>query len=166
MNNNTKKITFLAIGIALYTVLGMSVKVPLIGHIQTDLGYVAFGAFLYLMGLPAVIVGVIGCILESLIVSGWFPVGWSVGQLFIGIACGIAYKKYKSNAIQIAVTFISVFIGIGLIKTAIECAAFGIPWSVKFTKDMIAFVADVIPMYLGLILGHYLKPTYEKSFNE
>ena len=166
MNNNTKKITFLAIGIALYTVLGMSVKIPLIGHIQIDLGYVAYGAFLYLIGLPAVVVGVVGCILESLIVSGWFPVGWSIGQLFIGITCGIVYKKYKSDVLQIAVTIFSVFIGIGLIKTAIECSMFGIPWGVKFAKDMVAFVADVIPMYLGLILGHYLKPTYEKSFNE
>lgn len=42
---NTKKIAFLGIGIALYVVLSMTIKIPLVGHIQTDFGYVAYGAF-------------------------------------------------------------------------------------------------------------------------
>ena len=34
----TKKIALLGMGIALYVVLGAMVKIPLIAHIQTDLG--------------------------------------------------------------------------------------------------------------------------------
>ena len=40
----------MGIGIALYVVLGMMIKIPLIGHIQTDFGYVAYGTFLSLFG--------------------------------------------------------------------------------------------------------------------
>ena len=46
--NRTKKITYLGMGIALYVVLSMTVKIPLINQIKTDFGYLAFGAFLNL----------------------------------------------------------------------------------------------------------------------
>lgn len=154
--SNTKRITCLGVGIALYTVLGMSVNIPLIGHIQTDLGYVAFGAFLYLFGWSATIIGIIGCLFESLIVSGWIPIGWMAGQLAIGLICGIVYKRSDNKIVHILTTILAVFIGIGLIKTVIECSLYGIPFEVKFAKDMVAFVADVIPMLIGLFIGYRL----------
>ena len=49
--NRTKKITYLGMGIALYVVLSMTVKIPLINQIKTDFGYLAFGAFLNLFGM-------------------------------------------------------------------------------------------------------------------
>ena len=50
MDNKIKMIAYYGLGIALYVVLGMAMKVPLIGHIGLDLGYVAFGCYLYLFG--------------------------------------------------------------------------------------------------------------------
>ena len=151
--NNVKKIALLGIGIALYFVLGMAVKIPLISHIQTDLGYITFGVFLYLLGPVACVVGVVGCLFESLLVSGWIPVGWMIGQLVIGIICGISYKKIKSLSINIIITVVAVFLGVGIIKTGIECVLYTIPLLVKFPKNAIAFIADTIPMIIGLLIA-------------
>lgn len=155
--NKTKTLVMLAVGIALYVVLGMTVKIPLISHIQTDLGYIAFGVMLVMFGWQACIVGVIGCMFESLLVSGWIPVGWMVGQLVIGIICGIAYKRTDNKTLWIITTIVSVFIGVGLIKTLIECGLYGIPFAIKFMKNGIAVVADVIPMIIGLFVGERLN---------
>jgi len=161
--NNVKKIAYLGIGIALYFILGLSVNIPLIGHIQTDLGYIAFGAWLFLFGWEATIVGVIGCLLESLIVSGWIPIGWMLGQAFIGIICGLLYKKYKNNNIMlIIITLFAVYLGIGIIKTVIEVNLYGIPFIVKFVKNNVAFLADSLPMILGVFLGRYIEPRINK----
>ncbi len=155
--SKTRTVAYLGMGIALYVVLGMMVKIPLIGHIQTDLGYIAFGAFLYIFGWQALVVGAIGCLIESLIVSGWIPAGWIVGQILIGLICGYVYVKSEKKWLQILTTIISVFIGIAIIKTGIECLLYGIPLVVKFPKNTIAFVADTIPMLVGLFIGKRLK---------
>lgn len=156
---NAKKIAFLGVGIALYVVLGCILNIPLFAgsHIQTDLGYIAFGCCLYLLGWHATIVGVIGCLLESLVTSGWIPYGWILGQLFIGIVCGLIYKKTQSRAVHIIVTILAVFVGVAGIKTAVECAMFSIPFVVKFPKNVVAFIADAVPMLLGLFLGYRLN---------
>lgn len=162
----TNKITMLGIGMALYVVLGFAIKIPLIAHIQTDLGYIAFGCFLYLIGWQACIVGVVGCLLESLIFSGWIPIGWMIGQLAIGLICGIVYKKTDNILIHVATTIIAVFIGVAVVKTGIECVLYGIPLMVKFPKNLIAFVADVIPMITGYFVAKRLYPYYEKAESE
>lgn len=97
MANKLKKICYLAMGIAMYVVFSMAVKIPLIGHIQTDLGYMVYGAFLSCFGIPGVVVGVVGCFVESLIFSGWVPIGWMIGQLFVGLICGTLYKIIQKN---------------------------------------------------------------------
>ena len=159
----TKKIALLGMGIALYFVLGMMVKIPLISHIQTDLGYIAFGAFLYLLGPSACIVGVIGCLFESLLITGWIPIGWMLGQLLIGIICGLAYTKIKSIPINILITIVAVFLGVGIVKTLIECALYDIPILVKFPKNLIAFIADTVPMIIGYLVGIKLPVKVEED---
>ena len=167
--SKTKKICHLALGIALYVVLSATVKIPLVGHIQTDLGYVAFGAYLVIFGWQATIVGVIGCVIESLIFSGWFPIGWAAGQAFIGLMCGLWYRysdrkpnPYKTVT-RVAATMLAVFLGVGLIKTAIECGLYSIPFEIKFAKNSVAAVADAIPMVLGVFVGERLKKQFIKA---
>ena len=156
MKLSVRTVALLGIGIALYVVLSFSIKIPLISHIQTDLGYIAYGFFLFHLGPLAALVGVIGCLLESIIFSGLVPLGWMAGQLLIGIICGIFYNKVKNSIINVGVTILSVFIGIALIKTIIECTLYGIPFPVKFVKNTIAFVADTIPMIIGYFLAKEL----------
>lgn len=158
IKTNIRLICYLGIGIALYVALGSVMNIPLLAntHLQTDLGYIAFGIYCYYFGWPAFIVGTIGCMFESLIFSGWIPTGWMLGQAFIGITCGIVFTKVRFKPVHIIVAIVSVFIGIGFIKTLIECAMYNIPFAVKFPKNCIAFAADVVPMLLGLFIGYIL----------
>lgn len=160
----TKTICILGVGIALYTALSMIVKVPLIGHIQTDLGYAAYGAYLAIFGMIGTIVGACGCVIESLIYASWFPFGWLLGQIFIGVTCGYVFKKANAIAnskvriaVYVAASTISVFIGVGLIKTVVECAIWSLPFQVKLVKNCIAFLADTPPMIVGVLVGDKLK---------
>lgn len=164
VSRKTKNICYLGIGIALYVVLGMSVKIPLIGHIQTDLGYAAFGSYLSIFGTLGTIVGACGCVIESLVYNSWFPIGWLFGQIFIGIFCGIVFKAtkkiYNSKAkifIYIITSIVALFIGVGIIKTIIECYLYSIPFGVKFVKNSIAFLADTPPMVVGVLIGNKIK---------
>lgn len=159
----TRFIAYLGMSIALYVVLGMLVKIPLIGHIGTDLGYVAFGFACFAFGWPAAIVGVVGCMFESLLVSGWIPIGWMVGQAVIGLMCGYFYKHFNNKALHIIITVIAIFIGVGLIKTGIECVLYQIPLIVKIPKNMIAFIADTVPMLVGLWIGYNYKKVIIKE---
>lgn len=97
IKSKTQNICYIGLGIALYFVLAMALQIPLIGHLKTDLGYIAFGAWCVIFGWQGCIVGAVGCLLESLILSGWFPIGWILGQIAIGLICGTAYKKCNSN---------------------------------------------------------------------
>ena len=160
---NTKMIAYLSISIALYVVLGMLVKIPLIGHIGTDLGYIIFGFACFAFGWPAAIVGIIGCMFESLLVSGWIPIGWMVGQTIIGLMCGYFYRHSKNKVVHIFITIIAIFIGVGIVKTGIECVLYQIPVLVKLPKNIIAFVADTIPMLIGLWLGYNYKTVIVKE---
>ena len=162
----TKTVAYLGIGIALYVVLGCFMNIPLMAgtHLQTDLGYIVFGAYCYLFGWPAFIVGVIGCLIESLLTSGWVPVGWMVGQALIGLTCGHTYKNTQNKYAHIVITVIEVFLGIVLVKSGIECALYGIPLVVKIPKNFVAFIADVIPMLLGLFLGYKLKDKFDRDY--
>lgn len=154
-----KRVAYLGIGIALYVVLGCVMNIPLLAnsHLQTDLGYIVFGVYCYLFGWMGVLVGAIGCVLESLLISGLFPVGWLAGQILIGIMCGIIYKRETNKIVHIVVTILAVFVGIAVIKTIIESVLYGIPLEVKFMKNFVAFIADTIPMLIGLALGYRLK---------
>lgn len=160
--SNTKKISYLAMGVALYVALAHVVKIPIIAHIQTDLGYVAFGLYCALFGWPAFIVGTLGCIIESLLFTGFFPTGWTLGQVLIGIVCGITYRrlsepKLSYTVIKIAVTIFAVFIGVAVIKTIVECAIWSLPLGIKFARNCIATAADIPPMLVGLFLGERFK---------
>lgn len=171
MKTNVKTMCQLAMGIALYVVLSMTVKIPLISHMQTDLGYIVFGTYLILFGWQATLVGVIGCTIESMLFNGFFPIEWIVGQAVIGIICGLWFKYTQNKSekfrltTNVMITIIAVFIGIGLVKTVVACSLYGMPFSVKFAKDMVAFVADVIPMIVGVALGQMLQKQYMKTVN-
>lgn len=151
-----KNICYLWLGIALYVVLSATVKIPIIGHIQTDLGYVAFGAYCELFGPMGCVVGVFGCLIESLIFSGWIPAGWILGQIFIGITCGICYKKTKNRIVKILVTIAALFVGIAVIKTVTECLLYNIPFGIKFAKNLIASIADA-NMIIGVLIAEKIK---------
>lgn len=157
MSNKVKKITYLGMGIALYVVLSYTVKIPLINQIRTDFGYLVFGVFLCLFGVEGTIVGVLGCIISNLLYSGTFPIGWALGQLFIGIVCGLSFRKVENTGLRVLIACVSVLIGIGVIKTLVESFLFNLPLAAKFVRGLVASVADAVPFALGIILSKRIE---------
>lgn len=167
--NKIKAICTIGVGIALYVAVGAVMKIPLISHIQTDLGYTVFGAYCVWFGWKGIFVGAAGATLTSLIFSGWFPIGWILGQCVIGLICGAVYCAVKKSPgfgkyiLGGTITAVAVFIGIAVIKTVIECNLYTIPFEVKFPKNVIAFIADTIPMIIGMIIGFKLNNKMAKG---
>lgn len=158
--NKTKTICTLGIGIALYVALSAVLKIPLISHIQSDLGYIVFGAYCVMFGRKGTVVGVVGCLIESLIFSGWIPFGWILGQIAIGLICGYVYHQDISTGIKVLATVLAVAIGIVGIKTAVECSLYNIPVAVKIPKNAIAALSDTITMIIGFFVGRKLSGKY------
>ncbi|MBR4471133.1 MAG: ECF transporter S component [Erysipelotrichaceae bacterium] len=152
-----QKIAFLSIGIALYVVLSAFVIIPIINRIKLDLGYIVFGLYLNAFGIPATVVGVLGCILGNLLKGGSFRIAWPIGQAFIGLSLGYLLPKTKNIWLKILYSIISVFIGIAVIKTLIEVAMYQFPLGLKFSSNLVAFIADVIPFIIGILLNQKIK---------
>ncbi|MBP0969217.1 MAG: ECF transporter S component [Oscillospiraceae bacterium] len=155
--SNTKRLTYMGLGVALYVVLSFTVKIPILAHIRTEPGYIAFGLFLCLFGYPATSVGVLGCIIANLLYSGTFPIGWALGQLFIGLTCSWAFPRLKNMAAKMAVGFLSVMIGIALIKSLSESILFNLPLGVKLVRGAVAALADTVPFLAGILLSSQIK---------
>lgn len=150
--NRLRNMTTAALGIALYVIFSMSMKITVIGHTSLDLGYIVFAVYCYYYGSgTGMIVGSIGCLLVSLLTTGWFPPGWIVGNLIIGFIAG--KSAGLSTWKRILVIFLSVFLGIFCIKTTIECALYQIPILVKIPKSFVAFIMDAIVMSFGTWLA-------------
>lgn len=164
--SKTKKICLTALGIALYVCVSMLLKIPVIGHISLDLGYIVLAVYCYIYGgVSGAIVGACGSFLVSLISTSWIAIGWPLGNLLVGAVCGATYNKMKHRKmgmlINIIVTVISVFIGVGVIKTVVECAIYSLPIGVKFAKNLVAFTMDTIVMCMGLPLAQKFAEKFQ-----
>lgn len=150
--SKTKKLCYLAVLTALYVVLSAFVKINLIGNIQIDLGYIAFAVALCEFGIWGAVVGVVGCMLESILFSAYgFSISWAVANLIIGVGCGIVF--WKTEKIWLRVLAVALFAAFGLLgaKTLIECSLYSIPLLVKIPKNAVAFGVDAVTMIVGLL---------------
>lgn len=160
--SKTKSICLTALGIALYACVSMLIKIPVVGHISLDLGYIVLAVYCYIYGgVSGAVVGACGCFLVSLIATGWIAVGWPLGNLLIGALCGVVYKRVKGRRwavlASLAVTVVAVFIGVGVIKTVVECALYSLPLAVKFAKNLVAFAMDATVMCAGFFVAQIIE---------
>lgn len=150
----TKKIITLAILTALYVALSALMKIPFIGNISLDLGYIAFVVALMSFKYAGIAVGVLGCALESLLFSAYgFSISWAVGNLIVGFifALGVSKNNYNKG-LYMLFAFIGCLLGIGVVKTGIECVLYNIPLLVKIPKNMVAMAVDTITMCIGILI--------------
>ena len=153
----TRQIADIALLTALYCVLSAMMKIPFIGAISLDLGYIALTVACALFGPWAAAVGAIGCGLESILFSPYgFSISWFVANLIIGLGCGIIFKKTQNVWIRI-ITIIG-FVAIGMLcaKTGIECYLYHIPFAIKIVKNLVAFGVDSAVMIAGLWISNRL----------
>ena len=147
----TNKITSIAILTSLYIVLSAMMKIPFIGAISLDLGYIALTLGCVLFGSWAAFIGAVGCGLESILFSPYgFSISWFIANLIIGLGCGITFKKTENIWIRIAAIIGFVAIGMLGAKTGIECYLYHIPFAVKIVKNLVAFGVDAFVMIIGL----------------
>lgn len=155
---NTRKICGIAILTALYVVMSAFIKIPFIGNISLDLGYIVFGVACCMYGVWGTVVGAVGCGIESLLFSAYgFSPSWFVGNLIIGLICGLVFGAVRSMPVRIGTTVGAVAIGILVAKTCIESYLYSIPLMVKIPKNAVAFVVDSIVMIGGIYLANILE---------
>lgn len=151
----TKIVCLTGVLTALYCVLSAFVKIPIIGHIQLDLGYIVLGFSCAMIGYWSAVVGVVGCVIESVLFTALgFSPSWAVANLIIGLIGGLLIKKFKNVFVRIGVIILINAIAIVLVKSLIECFLYGIPFEVKIVKGMFAGIADSICMIVGLFIAY------------
>ena len=160
----TRKICNISILTALYIVLSAFMKIPLIGNIQLDLGYLAFAVAICLYGPWGAVVGVVGCALESILFSAYgFSISWAAANAVIGLGCGFTFLRIKNIWLRCGLVFIFGVIGLLCVKTGIECRLYHIPLVVKLPKNAVATIADVAVMFGGLFLHKLIANRMEVS---
>lgn len=161
MNKRLKMLCITAMGIALYVALSVTIKIPIVGHIALDLGYIVLGVYCYLFGGAAgAVVGGAGCVFVSLLTSGWFPPGWLLGNLFIGAVCGKGYVREdnrRAHRMNYCLTYAAVFVGIAVIKPVVECILYQLPLWAKVSTSSIGAIMDALVMFVGLAIAPRLS---------
>ena len=158
---SVKKICINGIGIALFVVMTLCLQVPVFENYYLCLGYVAMAFYTYYFGTTSgVLVGTIGVFLYCLLTGGLRGMpGWILGNVVIGIICGITAKivkkydrKYIKEILMITSVIISTAIGILVVKSLVEVALYSLPFMLRVTNNIFAFVADVVVLVLGFEL--------------
>ena len=156
----TRDITFLAIGIALFVVLSMCLRVPVFENYYLCLGYVVMTVYIWCFKwYEGAIVGFFGVILYCMIGSLGFNgmPGWSVGNVVIGLVMGMSLKRIEktdNKMLQLlmmsVVSIIATFIGIELVKSFIDSFIVGQPFVVRFGKNFTSFISDAFVIIVSL----------------
>ncbi len=159
MSLKTKKLSLLAIGIALFVVLSMCLQVPVFENYYLCLGYVVMAVYCWCFGtLSGTVVGIFGVILYCVVISGLRGMpGWALGNVVIGLAVGSCFKatrRMHAQALRLLVHVLVVTaacaVGILLVKSATESLLYLQPMGVRIGKNFSAFVADAVMLILSL----------------
>lgn len=161
----TRQITVTAVLTALYFILSALLKIPVVGNITLDLGYIVLAVSAVCLGaVPAAFVGSLGVLLESALMSrrGISP-GWILMNAIVGYTCGLVLHKaadgdrktFRLKAV-VSVT-VSMLAGV-VVKTFIDCALYGIALAVKIPSSVTAWILDSLVMLaVGMPLSLTLK---------
>ena len=159
----TKKMATIALLTAIYCLLSAMMKIPFIGAISLDLGYIALTLGCALFGPWAAFIGAVGCGLESILFSPYgFSISWFTANLIIGAGCGYVFTQTENNWYRIASIIVFTAIGMLGVKTGIECYLYHIPFAVKIVKNLVAFGIDAFTMIIGLGIANKVVPYYKK----
>ena len=167
MSVQTKKISLLAAGIALFVVLSLCLQVPVFENYYLCLGYLVMAVYCYSFGtFSGTIVGFLGVILYCLVISGMRGMpGWSLGNIIIGAALGLTFKatrRMKSHVLRLiiecAVIVAATALGILVVKSETESLLYTQPFLVRVAKNTTAYIADCAMLIISLPICRILDP--------
>lgn len=157
---NTRTITFLGLGTALFLVLSMCLRVPVFENYYLCLGYVVMTVYVWcFQWYEGAIIGFAGVILYCVVGGLGFNgmPGWAVGNIVIGLILGMAIKlakKLKNKALQgmliVMAAIVATFLGIEIVKSLIDSFIVAQPVSVRIAKNFTSFVSDAIVVVMSL----------------
>ena len=173
MSANTKKISLLAVGIALFVVLSLCLQVPVFENYYLCLGYVVMAVYCYSFGtFSGTVVGFLGVVLYCVVISGLRGMpGWSLGNVVIGISLGLAFKYTRSlksvflpTVIHFVVIAAATALGILVIKSETESLLYLQPFLIRVAKNTSAFIADAVMLIISLPVCRILDKYAKKIF--
>lgn len=167
----TKKLCLTAIGTALFVVLSLCLQVPFFENYYLCLGYVALMVFCFYFGpFCSAVVGTMGVVLYCLLINGLRGMpGWAAGNLVIALSVSIACrltaglkKHWVRLFILLAVIVAATAAGILGIKSLIEMLLYAQPFFLRASKNVYAFVADIVVMTVSIPVCEKLKSIINK----
>lgn len=160
----TNKITGIALFTALYCVLSAMMKIPFIGAISLDLGYIALAIGCAAWGPWGAFIGAVGCGIESILFSPYgFSISWFIANIIVGLGCGYVFSKTEITWKRLIAVIVFMAIAMLGAKTLIECNLYGIPFEIKIVKNVVAFGIDSLTMIIGIFLAPRIKKVYLKN---
>ena len=187
-----KNITYMAIGIALFVVTSMCLRVPVFENYYLCLGYVVMTVYIWCFKwYEGAAVGFFGvwlyCLIGSLGFNG--APGWAIGNIVIGIILGFtipairnltnklvkkdviddtkAEKLYITIPLVGLVAVFATFVGIMLVKSAVDMVVVSQPFTVRFIKNLNSFIADAVVIVFSIPICLVLeKPLKKLRFNK
>ena len=158
-NKLIKDVTLTGIGIALFVVLSLCLQVPVFQNYYLCLGYVVMAVYLYSFGIrKGMMVGVFGTILYCFLINGLRGMpGWAIGNVFIAVYLGFAFKlgeclsqKYARYLIYAYGALGSCFMGIFIVKSLVEYFLYAQPMPIRMMSNMYAFIADTVVLLISI----------------
>lgn len=163
--SKTKKVAVIGVFSALYFVFSVMLKIPVMGGITLDLGYAVLMVAILCFGkMPAMIIGAIGALLESMLMSqrGISP-GWICMNAIAGFLCGHVLEKIppeeQKKLVRTSCLIVPGAMLLGVtVKTFIDCAMYQLSLLVKIPTGITAWILDsLVMLLLGLPVGIGLK---------
>ena len=156
-----KKVALTGVGTALFVAVTLCLQVPVFENYYLCLGYIVMAVYCYTVGtLSGTVVGCLGTFLYCLLISGMRGMpGWVLGNLVIGTALGLTFKKTKEMdkvwlkaVINFFAILVSTAVGILILKSFTEVILYSQPMIIRMGKNIFAFVADIFVLELSLPL--------------
>ena len=156
----TRSVTFMGLGIALFVVFSMCLRVPVFENYYLCLGYIVMTIYIWNFAwYEGAIVGSLGVVLYCTIGGLGFNgmPGWALGNIVIGLILGVTIKKIQrlnNKSLQVAlialVAIIATFFGIEIIKSLVDSIIVGQPILVRIAKNTTSFISDAFVIVASL----------------
>lgn len=161
----TKQLTTTAVLTALYFILSALIKIPVVGNIKLDLGYIVLPVAAVSLGaVPTMLIGALGVFLESALMSQrGISLGWILMNAIAGYCCGhVMYRAAGGDRKKFwiktcLVVTVSMFAGV-VVKTLVDCLLYDVALVAKIPSSLAAWILDSLVMLaIGTPLSLALK---------